>query len=68
MVLMSPKKDYTHKYKSTILILCEKEISVLIKALRHEGTQSARMTPCTVNLGTKQEVNSQLQVELPKAH
>jgi hypothetical protein len=41
--------------------MCEKEVSVLIKALCHESTQSAGMTPCTVNLSTKQEMNSQLQ-------
>jgi len=34
--------------------MCENEVPVLIKALCHEGTQSAGMTPCTVNLGTKQ--------------
>lgn len=70
MVLMSPRKYYTHTYRSTILILCVKKVLVLIKALCHEGAQSACMTPCTVNLRTKQRwaVSFKPIRRAPKAH
>jgi hypothetical protein len=51
MVLMSPRKDYMHKYKSIILIECVKKKSMCLS--KHHAMKSAGITPGTANPGTR---------------
>jgi hypothetical protein len=68
--LMSPRKDYMRKYKSTILTECVKKKSMCLSKHHAMKIQTAGITPCTVNPGTKQRsvVSFKPVRRAPKTH